>query len=107
MIFNKCPWCNKEFTSNKYPRSAALTELRYREREHMRNNHPQYIKKYEEIVEIWHSKVLNGKLDSLRFLFDKKRFPNISKKVVIHYDIKDIKNMDEKELMNLEQKESF
>jgi hypothetical protein len=50
MIFNKCPWCNKEFTSNKYPRSAGLSELRDREREHMRNNHPQYIKNMKRLL---------------------------------------------------------
>lgn len=107
MIFDKCPWCEKEFSSNKYPRSAALTELRDKERTHMRNNHPQYVEKYEEIVNIWHSKVLNGRLDSIRFLFNKKRFPHISKEVVIHYDVEDIKNMDEEELRKLEDKEGF
>lgn len=104
MILDECPWCDKTFESNKYPHSAALSEIHKREKIHIRQTHPEYQKKYQEIVDIWKDRVLNGNLNTIMYAINKRRFPNISEDIVHHYEPDEIKQMKREELIELEEK---
>lgn len=91
------------YTNVSHPRSKALASSSYHcAKTHIRQNHPEYQEKYQEIVRIWKNRVLNGNLNTIMYAINRRKFPNISEDIVHHYNIDEIKKMQREELIELE-----
>lgn len=54
MVQTKCPFCSKEIKSKKPgPRSAVTLRLKERKNEHIKEEHPSKVNKYEEILDLY------------------------------------------------------
>lgn len=110
-IFTECPWCDKEFKSSSYPRSAGIREVIIDEKEHMKETHPDLTDEYNEILDIWYEKVVNGDSGIDSFI---KAFKNMTvnregaskprPEIVLEYKPDDLEEMDEEEIRRIIEK---
>lgn len=103
----ECPWCDKNFESSRYPRTAGYRDIMKKKKHHMKNKHNSKMEKYKNIVEIWKEKTESESLVELYFdvinavLGRAEGFSSPNYGIVNEYEPEELEDLSEEEIRNI------